>query len=160
MSDAFTYSWQSVERGVWEYWNKVFGTVEGLTAYNIRSLPKTLPDANSFIWKFKMGGGQITVRRQTREKAVNGAWLMDAMLEAWTIDDDTALWIGGIIMEHNPIVSTDGIGGLQRCDATAFPDRENDTIRLGGTDNAGQEILCVRVFVPMQVAFGNTERTV
>lgn len=160
MSDAFTYSWQAVERGVWEYWNKVFGTVEGLTAYNIRSLPKTLPDANSFIWKFKMGGGQITVRRQTREKAVNGAWLMDAMLEAWTIDDDTALWIGGIIMENNPIVSTDGIGGLQRCDATVFPDRENDTIRLGGTDNAGQEILCVRVFVPMQVAFGNTERTV
>ena len=160
MSIPFTYSWSSVERGIWEYWNKVFGTVEGLTAFNMRKLPKTLPDSNSFIWRYKQGGGQISVRRQSRDRAVNGTWLMDAMLEAWTMEEETAMWIGGIVMQNAPITIADGIDGLQRCDVVAFPDREPDTIRLGGADNAGQEILCVRLFVPMQVAFGNAERKV
>jgi hypothetical protein len=82
---------------------------------------------------------------------------MDAMMEAWAIDDATAFLIGGLIMENEP-VTADDVEGLQRLYATSFPSRELDTIRLGGADNAGQEVLCVRLTVPFGVAFNNTER--
>jgi hypothetical protein len=157
MSNDFTYSWQAVERGCWEYFNALFGTLEGYTAFSLRNLPKTLPDANSFIWRFVISGGSVPVQRQTRTENVNGAWLMDALFEAWTTSDDTAMWLGGLIFTNTPVVSTD-VPGLARLYPTSFPVREPDSIRLGGDDNAGQEILCVRLTVNMQAAFGNTDR--
>lgn len=155
MSSSFRYTWQAVERRLWEYFNRVLGTVEGLTAFSLRELPKTLPDVNSYIWRFAMNGGNKTVMRQTRDQVVNGAWLMDATFEAWGASDDAMMLVGGVIEESTPVLSTDGIPGLVRLDATAWPSREPDSIRLGGDDNAGQEILCVRLTIPMRVAFGN-----
>lgn len=159
MTQPFTYSWHSIERGCWEYWNRVFGTLENVTAFSMRDLPKTLPNASSFIWRFSINGGEIAVPRSSRSVAVNGAWHMDAMLEAWCPTDELALWIGGTIMDNEPVVSTD-VDGLLRLYVTAFPSREPDMIRLGGDDNAGQEILCVRLTVPMKAAFSNVEQRV
>lgn len=160
---SYVYSWKSVERGCWEYFNRVLGTIEGVTAFSLRSLPKTLPDENSFIWRFAINGGQKPVRRQRRSELINGAWLMDALFEAWGISDDVIMIVGGTIEENTPICADDGVPGLLRLDTVAYPSREPDTIRLGGEANAGQDILCVRLTIPMQVAFGNVsneERTV
>ena len=152
---SFRYSWQAVERRCWEYFNRVLGTIEGLTAYSLRDMPKTLPDANSYIWRFSINGGSKSVVRQTRTQAVNGTWLMDASFEAWGIDDDAMMQVGGLIEESCPVLSTDGVPGLLRLDAVGFPSREPDMIRLAGADDAGREILCVRLTVPMRAAFGN-----
>jgi hypothetical protein len=152
---SFRYSWQAVERRCWEYFNRILGTIEGLTAYSMRDLPKTLPDANSYIWRFSINGGTKTVMRQTRDQVVNGSWLMDATFEAWGLDDDAMMLVGGMIEESTPVLATDGIPGLARLDAVGFPSREPDMINLGGDDNAGQGTLCVRLTIPMRVAFGN-----
>ena len=136
MSTDFTYAWKNAERGCWEYWNNVLGSVEGLTAFSLRNLPKTLPNAESFIWRFSLNGGGIAVPRQSRDRLTGGAWQMDGLMECWTTSDDTAMWLGGIIMHSQPIVSTD-VPGLQRCYASEYPSREPDMIKLGGDDNAG-----------------------
>ena len=159
MSSPFTYAWQNAERGCWEYWNKVFGTVEGLTAFSVRDMPRTLPEKDAFIWRFVFSGGTKQVLRPDRSTVLNGAWTMDALLEAWAADDDTAMWLGGIVEENQPVLASD-VPGLERLYTTSFPSRDMDTLRLGGTDNAGQDILVVRVTIPMIAVFSNTDRRV
>lgn len=154
---SFAYAWSAIERGCWEYWNKVFGTVEGYSAFSMRTFPQTLPDEKAFIWRFSINGGAIAVPRSSRSVAVNGAWLMEANLEAFCTDDETALMVGGLVMENEPVLAED-VEGLARLYVTAFPSREMDVIRLGGDANAGQEVLGVRLTVSMMAAFGNVER--
>lgn len=156
MTTPYDYSWRNVERGLFEYWLKVLGGVENITAYTFRNLPKTISE-NEIIWRFSVNGPGRIVPRQTRVQVNNGAWDMDGLFEAWCLSDDTAMEIGGIIMQNNPVLSTD-VAGLSRCQATGYPAREPDVIRLSDESNAGQEVLCVRLFVPFQVAFSNTEQ--
>jgi len=85
---------------------------------------------------------------------------MNGLIELWADSDATAMMLGGLIMEHEPVTSADGIAGLQRMYATDWPSREPDLIRLAGDDDAGQEILCVRLTVPIVAAFYNTDRRV
>jgi len=156
---AFTYAWQNIESGLFEYWSRVFGSVKDVQGFSLRTLPKTLPERNSFIWRLSLNGGQKT-QRQNRAQLQGGAWTMNGLIELWADSDATAMMLGGMIMEHEPVTEADGIAGLQRMYATDWPSREPDVIRLAGDDDAGQEILCVRLTVPIVAAFYNTDRRV
>lgn len=159
MSSQFTYAWQNIERGLFDYWSKVFGSLEGVQGFSMRNLPKTLPARNSFIWRVVLNGGQKTIR-QNRDNLKGGAWTMNGTIELWADSDETAMMLGGLVMEHEPVLETDGIKGLQMMYATEWPTREPDVIRLAGKDDAGQEVLCVRLVVPIVAAFYNTDRRV
>ena len=161
----FTASWQSASRGVWEYWNKVFGTVEGVQAFGLRDCPRTIimpvmPKVQAveaaFMWRFKMGGGE-KVLRQNRVQITGGAWKMPGILEAWCIKEDMAFQIGGLIEDNDPITGTD-VPGIARCYAINHPDYEDAVISISGADDAGQEVLGVRIWSDMVCAFGNMDR--
>jgi len=155
----FTYAWQNIEEGLFKYWSDVFGSVRDVHGFTIRALPKTLPARSSFIWRLSLNGGQKVVR-SSRTALVNGLWTMNGQIELWADSDATAMRIGGLIMDNEPVLESDGIPGLQRMYATEYPSREPDTIMLGGDDDAGQEILCVRLTVPIVAVFYNTDRRV
>jgi len=156
MNNPYTYAWKNINRGVFEYWQKVFGTVENLQGYPYRLFPSAIKRSNEFIWRVKIGGGN-KVPRGSRSQITGGAWLMDATLETFCTTEDVAYELGGIVMDHEPVTESDVIG-LQRFHAITQPDIELATLRVEGPTDAGQEILCVRMWVDFQCAFHNTEK--
>lgn len=158
MITDFTYSWSAVERGLWEYFNTLLGTIEGVSAYGYRLLPSTVGGVHDIMWRFAISGGDIDVRRQTRTRLQGGLWVMSAEFEAWSVDDAMIMEVGGLIMGGTPVEKTDGIDGLIRCDVTKYPTRSLDSVRIDNSDNAGQEVQGLKLSIPMEVVFVNTTR--
>lgn len=156
----YTYSWMSVERGCFEYLNRVLGTIEGVQAFPMKDMPRTMPSDGTdfFIWEFSINGGAIPVQRQQRGNLELGAWQMDASFRAICTTDDVAMLVGGVLVNALPATSADNINGLARLYPTEFPSREKTTERVFNTDRAGDERIFFEVTLPLVAAFSNVER--
>lgn len=159
MTTDYTYSWHTIERGIFEYFQRVLGTVEGITGYTEETFPRTIASdaAGFYIFKFSMNGGGNPVIRQTRTQVINGAWTMNGEVKAICSDDYTAKLVGGMCFNACPINGTD-IDGLSLAYATEHPSRERELVKVASDERAGDEQIFYVVTLPLVVAFGNVER--
>jgi hypothetical protein len=162
MSDqsTFLYAWETVERGCFEYFQRALGTIEGVQGYTVDNLPPSMPDdaASYFLWTFKIDGGGDVIQRNDRTQLPRGAWKMDAQFQCWASTDYLSKQITGIIIDALPVLASDGIEGLAMLYHTAWPSREWVLRPVVSDDRAGDERRFVQVTLPMECAFGNTNR--
>jgi hypothetical protein len=156
----YTYSWDSIERGCFEYINRVMGTIEGVTAYTLDTFPRTMPsdDADFFIWHFSINGGAVSVFRNDRTKLPGGPFEMDAEFMASCSTDRVAKLVGGILLNALPANNAD-VAGLGRLYNTEYPSRERTTKPVLNPTRAGDERIFFDVTVPLRAIFDNVERT-
>jgi hypothetical protein len=158
-ANTWEYAWENAQRGCFEYFNKLLGTLEGISAHTITTYPPVLPDLEdkTFIWKFTISGGPITVFRQTRKEILGGAWKMNAVFEAVFNSEITARSVAGSIMNALPVLQTD-VEGLARLYPVSWPEINRIASRVRGSENAGEEVLAYHIQINMECAFYNTER--
>lgn len=158
MSDAdYRFAWENAERGCWEYFNRVLGTIEGITAFDGDNMPRTVPGdgADFFIWTFKINGGAVEAFRQDRTEILGGNWHMNAVLDLWTTSDALAKRLGGIILDALPVTGGD-VDGIAQLYPTAWPSRTREHREVVTGDRAGDERIFYHLTQEMACAFGNT----
>lgn len=159
MTTDYIHSWNSVERGCFEYLKTALGTLEGVQAFTFEDMPRTMPDddADFYIWHFAINGGAKQVQRQDRANVIGGAWQMDAEFMAICSTDYLAKLVGGIVEGAMPATASD-VDGLGMLYSTEFPSRERVTRNVLNEDRAGDERIFFEVRVPMVAAFGNVDK--
>lgn len=155
--ENFAGGWISVSRGLFDYFNTIMGTIEGVRAFTVDSFPRTMPDdaPDYFIWMIKVGGGQEVVQRNSRTQVINGAYKMNAEFTAFCTDEVTGKRVAGAVIDALPVGQGDNIDGLMRLYQVTQPDGDWTTMNVLNDERAGDAQRFWKLTIQMECAFSN-----